>query len=285
LSAQGEEKKIFITVDLEDWFQVENFKAYIHHHEWDNCEKRYEKSTSLLLELFDKFKIKATFFILGWNAERSPHLVREISKRGHEIASHGYGHELCSSLDEEALYDDLKRSKEMLQDITGVEVLGYRAPSFSVDDRVISLLKKLGYRYDSSLNSLGLNSRHGKIDLQSYKKRGLAYLDEEGFAELPVSNWPFMGMNLPWGGGGYFRFWPSFLFYEGVKRILRKEEGYNFYLHPWEVDPGQPRVNDADLLFKFRHYLNLDACFNKLERFIKKFRNHHFISCADYLEK
>ena len=278
-------KTILITVDLEDWFQVENFKGHIKRSDWDKYERRYEKNTHILLDLFDEHEIKSTFFVLGWNAERSPELVREIARRGHEIASHGYNHDLCTSLDEAALYDDLKKSKEVLEDITGVEVKGYRAPSFSVDDRAIRLLKKIGYRYDSSFNSLGLNSRHGKIDLSNYKECGLAYIDSDGFCELPINNLNFAGVNLPWGGGGYFRFWPSFLFYQGVKSILKKEGGYSFYLHPWEVDPGQPRINDAKFLFRLRHYLNLAACRKKMGKFLKTFRNNHFITCTDYLEK
>ena len=284
MSTNVEEKKILITVDLEDWFQVENFKSYINRNEWDSYEKRYERSTFLILDLFDRYNVKATFFILGWNAEKSPHLIREISRRGHEIASHGYHHDLCGSLDEDALYIDLKKSKDVLEDISGVEVRGYRAPSFSVDDRVLKILKRLGYVYDSSFNSLGLNSRYGKISFAEYRKQNLAYIDADGFIELPVSNLNFAGLNLPWGGGGYFRFWPAFLFYQGVKSILTKEGGYNFYLHPWELDPSQPYVSEANFFSRQRHYLNLHFCEEKLANFIKHFSNNDFTTCANYLK-
>ncbi len=148
---------ILITVDLEDWFQVENFKNSIPFSEWDTKEFRFENNTRRLLEIFEEYNIKATFFILGWNAERAPELVREIHNLGHEIASHGYYHNLCSDITTEDIREDLQKSKFVLEGIIGSPVFGYRAPSFSITERTISLLKEIGYTYDSSYNNFSLN--------------------------------------------------------------------------------------------------------------------------------
>ncbi len=276
--------KVMITIDLEDWFQVENFKNCIPFSQWSDSEQRYGYSTRKLLKIFDEKEIKATFFILGWNAEREPELVREIHDFGHEIASHGYSHNLCSDVDDEELREDLKKSKNILEDITGSQVCGYRAPGFSITDQAISHLKELGYTYDSSYNSFGLNHRHGEIDLTQYDKKMLAYLDTEGFCELPISNLRIGNMVFPWGGGGYFRLLNKTLFRLGVERILGKESGYVFYAHPWEIDHEQPRVKEASLLFRFRHYLNLKKFKDKLSSFIESFQSCSFVTCSQYIK-
>ena len=277
-----DKRTILITIDLEDWFQVENFKKYIDFSTWDNREWRFENNTIKLLNLFDQYQIKATFFILGWIAERTPNLVTELQARGHEIASHGYNHDLCSSLDENSIYDDIKRSKETLENITGREVIGYRAPSFSISESVIRILKSLGYKYDSSYNSSSLNSRHGKIDLRSHKKHELAYIDKDGFKEIPMCNLNIGNKIFPWSGGGYFRLFPLPLFSAGIKQILRKEGAYVFYAHPWEFDPKQPIVKEASAMNKFRHYLNLNSNFQKLDKFLSTFKYNQFMTCQEY---
>ena len=276
-------KTILLTIDLEDWFQVENFKQYISFSDWEKCEWRFEKNVLTLLNLFDQYRIRSTFFVLGWNAERAPALVREIQSRGHEIASHGYTHDLCPSLDADALYSDLKRSKDLLEEICGSQIKGYRAPSFSVSDEVIKLLKRAGYQYDSSYDSSGLNSRHGKIKLETYKKTGIAYRDTDGFAELPVSNLQIARTTVPWGGGGYFRLLPNPVFNAGVRKILNSNDGYMFYTHPWEFDPEQPRVKQASASNRFRHYVNLGYTESKLRRFINTFSDVEFLTCQQYL--
>ncbi len=298
---------ILLTIDVEDWFQVENFKEYIPFSSWPSRELRVEKNTHRLLDLFDSIgselsstrnSIKATFFVLGWLAERLPALVHEIHNRGHEVASHGYNHNLCNELTPENLKQDLTKSKKLLEDITGEPVLGYRAPNFSISDDALRIIQDCGYLYDSSYNSFAMHARYGKLDLSSNETRNIAIkmpnnpqksVDQQtNFFELPISNLKFKIQNskliFPWGGGGYFRLIPFPFFMAGVNSILKKSNGYVFYMHPWEIDPEQPRVNDASALFKFRHYINLKSTQQKLSKLINKLQQHRFISCNQYIK-
>ncbi len=280
---------ILITVDVEDWFQVENFKPYISFSDWPLCEVRVEQNTIKLLDFFDSRasaktgKIRVTFFILGWLAKRLPGLVREICERGHEVASHGYYHNLCTDESPEALTNDLIKSKKILEDITGKRVMGYRAPSFSINNHILKIIKKCGYVYDSSLNTSGLNSRYGKIGSKYKKTSGIIRVDQN-FTELPVSNLEIGKRIIPMAGGGYFRLMPFSLFRQGVKAILQKQGAYVFYMHPWEIDPNQPRVKKASPLSKFRHYINLDKTYGRLAGFFKSFPGARFITCYEYLK-
>jgi len=372
---------ILLTIDVEDWFQVENFKQCIPYSSWSSCELRVEKNTHRLLDLFDSFgstagygihsklKIhnsklpfrlpsrptaqlpsppaaqqsaptnpKVTFFVLGWLAERLPNLVREIHSRGHEVASHGFHHELCSKQSRGDLKQDLIDSKKLLEDIIGDPVYGYRAPSFSINDDILKLVEECGYRYDSSYNSFGFHGRYGKLSLSSNGTRGIAIdvsqprlsdihglqsdgcdsfktgnskmpfdsclersgpqgrspvltpIAAEGFYELPISNLELKTQNsklkiiFPWGGGGYFRLIPFPLFKRGVKSILKKNGAYIFYMHPWEIDPNQPKVAAANRSYRFRHYVNLDKTFSRLERIVHGFDSCRFITCSEYLK-
>lgn len=283
---------IILSVDVEDWFQVENFKGSISYDSWADRELRVEKNTHILLDLFDSIETygtdatqnpKATFFMLGWVAERFPGLVREIIKRGHEVASHGYMHHMCSTISDRDLQGDLTKSKTLLEDIIGCPVLGYRAPSFDINKSTLSVIESCGYLYDASYNSYGGHSRYGHVDFSTYEKSGIAIKLSDSFYELPVSNLTLLNKTIPWGGGGYFRLTPSTLFHMGVQRIIKQDNAYLFYTHPWEFDPGQPRVSDAPTFFKFRHYVNLHKNHDKLSRFIKTFNQSTFISCKDYL--
>jgi polysaccharide deacetylase family protein (PEP-CTERM system associated) len=226
---------------------------------------------------------KATFFVLGWIAERLPQLVREIQARGHEVASHGYGHELCQGQAVECLREDLTKSKRLLEDITGNPVYGYRAPSFSISDHVLNLIREAGYLYDSSFNSFGLNKRYGKIEPNGNVGNGILHKISETFYEIPISNVKFGGKVLPWGGGGYFRLIPGQLFKYGVQSILKSQGTYLFYLHPWEIDPGQPRISQVPKSSKFRHYLNLSKTENKLLFLIGNFKNFLFETCYQHI--
>jgi polysaccharide deacetylase family protein (PEP-CTERM system associated) len=276
---------ILLTFDVEDWFQVENFKECIDYSTWDSCEFRVETNTIKILDLLDSFsfKPKATFFILGWIAKKFPNLVLEIQRRGHEIASHGYNHHLCTQLSQENLIDDLKSSKHLLEDIINEEVQGYRAPSFAVSDSTINMVQQAGYTYDSSFNSFSGNGRYGKINLSSTTKSNAAYMINENFFELPISNFKIKNKVLPLGGGGYFRLLPFSLFKSGMKSVLKKDKAFVFYAHPWEFDPSQPRVNKASTGFKFRHYVNLHKSEAKLKTLIKSFNHYKFVTCSEYI--
>lgn len=274
---------VLITVDVEDWFQVENFKSYIPFSSWSSYPLRVEKSTYDLLDLLD-FR-RATFFILGWIAERLPHLVRDIHARGHEIASHGYNHNLCNRESYEELGKDLADSKKRLEDIIGSPVIGYRAPSFSVDNDVLKIIEDCGYLYDSSFNSFAMHGRYGKVDLSQTGKKGIAVKISDRFYELPVSNVKIGNRIFPLGGGGYFRMIPFPLFKLGIRQILKQDEAYLFYMHPWEIDPNQPRVKQASPSYRFRHYVNLKKTHSKLSALFETFRQARFISCREYLEQ
>lgn len=274
---------ILITVDFEDWFQVENLRPCFPHEKWESCELRIERSAYKLLELFDIYGIQATFFVLGWVAKRRKDLIAEIAASGHEIASHGYYHKICSGLPMSDLRKDIQMSRDIIGDITGQAPLGYRAPNFSITCDLICLLEELNFAYDSSYNNFGLNKRHGRPDDLRRTPEGHLVVGN-GIRELPVSNLGVAGRTIPWAGGGYFRLWPAVIFEHGVSRILARDGHYVFYCHPWEVDPAQPRQrNGIASLDRFRHYLNLDKTLKKLSHFFMRFRDNPFISCSRYL--
>jgi polysaccharide deacetylase family protein (PEP-CTERM system associated) len=279
-------QSILLTIDVEDWFQVENFSSYIQRSQWDKLPTRVVQNTHAILDLLQEKKrdIKATFFVLGWIAERFPDLIREISKRGHEIASHGFDHAMCTHMTADSLLSDLIRSKNVIEEITGTEVKGYRAPSFSISDDALRLIRKAGYGYDSSFNSFTQHGRYGFITTNGYPKRGIAIRIASDFYELPISNLEFGGQTIPWGGGGYFRFFPFSIFKKGIQRILSKQQAYMFYMHPWEIDPEQPRVKRIKGISAFRHYVNLERTIGRLSRMITAFKHGDFITCGQYLK-
>ena len=386
---------ILLTIDVEDWFQVENFKQCISFLSWSSQELRVEKNTHRLLDLlasatcvepvtlrqrriltqgnvepvsqgaFSQFHPrpprlresnggqeetektkesiqsstscqiktktpKATFFILGWLAKRLPHLVREMHSRGHEVASHGYYHEIRKKQSYDDFRKDLCDSKKLLEDIIGAPVFGYRAPSFAIDNDTLKIIEDCGYFYDSSYNSFAMHDRYGKISMNWQNRTGIAYRISSDFYELPISNLKFsprlprssgrwywgrsgrsygvkihdsdsethstganlqssifnlQSLELPWGGGGYFRMIPFFLFKFGIQSILNKDKAYLFYMHPWEIDPDQPRVNEASIVYKFRHYINLTKTYAKLSKLIEHFQRCRFITCNQYLKE
>ena len=280
-------KTILLTFDVEDWFQVENFKDYIPFSSWDSKELRVEKNVNNLLDLLDSFAkpIRATLFVLGWIAERCPELVQEIQKRGHEVASHGYDHNLCYKQPLEALQDDLLRSKELSQDQTGIEVVSYRAPSFSIIDETIKGVRDAGYLYDSSYNSYAGHGRYGSLTIPHPQQDLICYKIAESFFEIPVSNLNIGSRIIPWGGGGYFRLLPSLVHRRGVQKILQQTGCFTFYMHPWEIDPEQPRVKEAKLFFRFRHYVNLQNAKYKLKKMIAANMDCPFITCKELVDQ
>lgn len=272
---------------MEDWFQVENFKGYIPFSSWSSLDLRVETNTRIILDLLDSFpfKVKAGFFILGWIARRVPDLVQEIKRRGHEVASHGNLHHLCTSQSPEALFEDLTASKKYLEDLTGEAVHGYRAPSFAVNDRVLAIIRRAGYRYDSSYNSFAMHGRYGRLDLSGCPRKETAVEIAPGFFELPISNLSMGKRVFPLGGGGYFRLLPFQVFRQGMKSVLNRDQAFIFYAHPWEFDPEQPKVEQASPGFRFRHYINLDRTRKKLEAMINSFSACRFLTCRAYLDK
>lgn len=261
------------TVDVEDYFQVSGFERQIPRDSWDGFSSRVVDSTRVILELLEERSIRGTFFILGWVAEKFPKLVREIQSAGHEIASHSYWHRLVYELTPEEFRQDLRRSKQVLEDITGEEVTAYRAPSFSITKKSIWALEVLieeGYKTDSSVFPI----HHDRCGIPNAKRHIHRLTTPSGsLVEFPPTVAQVMGMNLPVGGGGYFRLYPGMLTHWGMCRASR-DNGHPamFYIHPWEVDPEQPRLNCGGRATRFRHYVGLKQTARKLQRLAERFQ-------------
>jgi len=260
------QKTICLSFDIEDWFQVENLRAKFPPETWDECESRVEKSTEKILDLLDKYNIKATFFVLGCIAERFPGLVKEIHSRGHEVASHGYGHVINYQLSREEIFHDIKKSKEILEGIINQEIIGYRAPNFSITEDVIDALEELGFKYDSSYHPFSKNKRYGQINTE---KECIFHIRGD-LIEVPMSVWKSKFFELSIAGGGYFRLYPYPLFETLALSYLKKNNYLIMYFHPWEFDPDQPRVKDIKFSYRFRHYVGLDRTYKKLGKFIEQ---------------
>lgn len=260
-----------MTIDVEDYFQVSALAPYIPRDQWDTIPCRVESNVNRILDLLDTHSAKATFFTLGWVAERYPQLVRDMVARGHELASHGYGHLRATDQSEAEFRDDVTRAKKMLEDIGGVAVTGYRAPSFSIGHRnlwAFDVLNDAGYQYSSSIYPIK-HDHYGMPDAPrfSFKPR------THGLIELPATTLPMFGRNLPASGGGYFRLLP----YPVSRWMLRRvNEGDHqpgiFYFHPWEIDPGQPRQPGINLKTRFRHYVNLSRMHDRIARLLGDFQ-------------
>lgn len=261
-----------LTIDVEDYFQVENFKSVIKTSDWPRYECRIEPSTEKILSLLEKHHAKATFFILGWIAEHYPSLVKKIQSAGHEVASHGYAHQLVYLQSREEFRSDVRKAKKILEEITGVQVDGYRAPSYSIRKDTLwalDVLREEGYRYDSSIFPIR-RDRGGIHDALRYPH---PFDDrEDSLWEFPISTVRIFHQNLSFAGGGYFRLFPYSLIRWSIQKM--NQEGYPsvVYLHPWEFDPGQPKVRGVNFLNRFRHYVNLGKTQDKLERMLNGFR-------------
>jgi polysaccharide deacetylase family protein (PEP-CTERM system associated) len=259
-----------LTIDVEDYFQVSAFAPYIARADWDTRECRVERNVQRILEMLAQYDTRATFFTLGWLAERYPRLVREIVAQGHELASHGYGHERASDLQPSEFDADVVRAKALLEDIGGVEVRGYRAPSFSIGKRnpwAFDSLARAGYRYSSSVYPIR-HDHYGMPDAPRF-----AYAAREGLIEVPVTTLRIAAQNLPSSGGGYFRLLPYAVSRWLIRQVNRRDgQAAVFYFHPWEIDPQQPRVPGIDAKTRFRHYLNLGRMERRLQRLLTDFR-------------
>ena len=259
-----------LTIDVEDYFQVSAFAPYIARCEWNTRECRVERNIGRILAMLAQRDIKATFFTLGWIAERYPSLIREIAQAGHELASHGYGHERVSDQTEEAFLADVVLSKIILEDLTGSEVKGYRAPSFSIGKGnlwAFDCLVRAGYRYSSSIYPIH-HDHYGMPDSPRF-----AYEVRPGLMEIPITTMRLLSRNLPSSGGGYFRLLPYALSRWMLCRVNTRDcEPGIFYFHPWEIDAGQPRVEGITRKTRFRHYLNIDRMEDRLTALLGDFK-------------
>jgi polysaccharide deacetylase family protein (PEP-CTERM system associated) len=261
-----------MSVDVEDYFHVSVFDGIVPRSGWEGMESRVVANTTRLLDLFDEFGIRSTFFILGWVAERQPDLVRTISHRGHEIASHGYAHRLVYDQTPAAFRADVRRAKQLLEDSSGRRVAGYRAPSYSITPRslwALDVLLEEGYEYDSSIFPI----RHDRYGIPVSDRQPYTIERPAGrLIEVPGSTTRVGLLNVPVAGGGYFRILPYWWTRWGIERVNRLEgRPVVFYLHPWEIDPDQPRLRTGSL-GQFRHYKNLHLTEPRLRQLCTEFR-------------
>lgn len=259
-----------MTVDVEDYFHVTALSGAIDRDDWSRCESRVEANTNRILALLDDKSVKGTFFVLGWEAERRPGLVRCIAEAGHEIACHGYSHELVYRQSPETFREETRRAKALLEDCAQTDVLGYRAASYSITPKsrwALDILCEEGFHYDSSIFPI----RHDiyGMELDELGPHRLTTDNGNSIVEFPISVVNLMGANMPASGGGYFRLYPYALSKYALTRVNR-ERPFVFYLHPWEVDPDQPRF-DVSWKSRFRHYNNLGKCHGRLSRLLDDF--------------
>ena len=258
------------TIDVEDYFQVSALAPYISRDQWDHTPCRVERNVDCILQLLDEADAHATFFTLGWIAERYPQLVRRITDNGHEVASHGYQHERATELDRRAFLADIRLAKAVLEDVAGAAVSGYRAPSFSINDAndwAFDCLAEAGYRYSSSIYPIR-HDHYGMPDAPRFP-----YRSRDGLLEVPITTTRFMSRNWPAGGGGYFRLMPYAMSKWLIRRVNEVDgQSAIFYFHPWELDPEQPRVPGIDAKTRFRHYVNLHRTEDRLRQLLRDFR-------------
>ena len=259
-----------LTIDVEDYFQVSAFAPYIQRSDWDARECRVERNVGRILDMLAAQKTHATFFTLGWIAQRYPHLVRRIADEGHEVASHGYGHERVSDLTPEAFAHDIRTAKHLLEDIAGVAVTGYRAPSFSIGQGnlwALDVLQQEGYRYSSSIYPIQ-HDHYGMPDAPRF-----AHRIRPDLIEVPPTTLRMFNRNLPSSGGGYFRLFPYALSRWMLRQVNQNDQQPAiFYFHPWEIDAAQPRVAGIDARTRFRHYVNIPRMEQRLQRLLQDFQ-------------
>lgn len=260
-----------LSVDVEDWFQVGAFEGVIDKGSWDGLIHRVERNTEAVMALFAEANVKATFFTLGWVANRYPALVRRIAEAGHEVASHGWDHERVFRMTPEQFEGDLKHARAAIEDAAGQAVTGYRAPSFSIDMRTPwahAILADAGYLYSSSIAPV-IHDHYGWPDAPRFAFRPLM---DSALIELPVTTVALRGRNFAAGGGGFFRLFPYDLSRWAIRHVNgRENRPAIFYFHPWEIDPAQPRVRNAPIKSRLRHYTNLGNMAPKLKKLLKDF--------------
>ena len=260
-----------MTVDVEDYFQVSAFEPYITKEQWDSLPHRVERNTHKILDLFKEKNIKATFFTLGWVAERYPDLIKRMVKDGHELACHGYEHIRVTEQTPEQFREDVSKTKKLLEDLSGEQVNGYRAASYSIGAKnlwALNILQEEGFKYSSSIYPV----KHDIYGMPDAPRFVYEPIENQIFKEIPITTLRFGNKNFPCGGGGFFRFYPYALSKWAFNRINNEEnESAIFYFHPWEIDPEQPRVHGLNLKTRTRHYLNLNRMENRISRLLTDF--------------
>ena len=270
-----------LTIDVEDYFHVAALGKSIDLTDWDRIEPRVVDNMNRLLDMFDEHGVKATHFVLGWVAERFPELIKEIDRRGHEVASHGYSHQLVYNQSPEVFFQETKDSKSLIENIIGKPIFGYRAASYSITKKslwALDTLAELGFIYDSSIFPV-VHDRYGIKDSPIYP-HVLETPGKKKLVEYPLSTYTFLGQAIPVAGGGYFRLYPYWLSRFFYRSINKSNMPFVFYLHPWEVDPGQPRVK-ASFISEFRHYNNLEKCQGRLASLLSDFE---FVTMKEKLD-
>lgn len=260
-----------LTFDVEEHFQVNAFDSESRRRSWASCESRIERSTEKILALLERHRYRATFFVLGWIAERHAALIQRIAAAGHEVASHGYGHEIITRLSPDAFREDVRKAKKILEDVIGAPIRGYRAPSFTImpdTPWALEVLAQEGYAWDSSIMPVR-HDVYGWPGAEPFPHR--IETPSGPLFELPPSTVSWFGTRLPVGGGGYFRVYPYALMRRWLRRIEAEGQPVIFYLHPWELDPEQPRMS-GPRRSTFRHYVNLERVEGRLERLLDDFR-------------
>jgi len=260
------------TVDVEDYFQVEGFAKAIDRSSWEGFRTRVGESNSLLLDILARHKVRATFFVLGWVARKHPEIVRQIVASGHELASHGMSHRLVYTQTPEEFRRETRDAKALLEDLAQRPVVGYRAATYSITSRslwALDVLCEEGFRYDSSIFPMR-HDRYGIPDAEP-KPHVLTTPGGGRLVEFPISVLRYGGAKIPVAGGGYFRLFPYQFTRWALRKLNVQQQEFVFYVHPWEVDPEQPRVEEAGALSRFRHYLNLDRCAERLGRLLGDF--------------
>jgi polysaccharide deacetylase family protein (PEP-CTERM system associated) len=261
-----------ISVDVEDYYQVEAFSNLISRDKWDTYPSRVAGNNEKILRLFDEHGIKGTFFVLGCVAERDPGIVNEIHAQGHEVACHGFSHRMILKQSRSIFKQETQKAKDLLEDIIGEKVKGYRAATYSITKNnlwALEILMDSGFEYDSSIFPI----RHDRYGISDFRREPcLIRNGDRSIKEFPISTSRLLGGNLPVSGGGYFRLYPYMLTRWGLSSVNAEGLPFVFYLHPWEVDPAQPKIEGLGVATRFRHYINLDKTENKLKKLLDDFK-------------
>jgi len=268
---RGERLVNAMSVDVEDYFQVQAFAGQVGRDQWEGLERRVEPNTETVLQMFSDFGVKATFFALGWVAERHGSLIRRIVAEGHELASHGFAHRRADEQTPDEFRADVRRAKKVLEDVSGARIRGYRAATFSIGARnlwAFEVLAEEGYAYSSSVYPI----RHDLYGMPAAPRFAFYPDGRDGIEEFPITTLRLANLNLPCGGGGYFRLLPYPLSRWALRRVNEVDRGpCIFYFHPWEIDPSQPRIAGASWKTRFRHYTNIERMEARLRRLLRDF--------------